>query len=654
MKKKLFCIIFILLFLSGCYQEKIVISYNSNGGSFVEPTKINPGGIINTTRTSFKEGYEFEGWYYDKNFQLKADNNDQIVNDIVLYAKWKPCHYNISFEIEKEIEPITKPYLAEISLPTPIPKKGYYFHGWYTDKELTEKFTLDYMPLNGAVLYPKWVKEQLKVEFYVDGYLFSEKNVEYGEKVFAPLPSKQGYNFISWDQDLTTITESLRTNAIFKENIFTITYNLNNNDEIIFIEQPYLSEIQKPKDLIKENYVFVGWYTDQELTDQFSYQKMPSKNLTLFAKWDYAFTLKEGFDKTYTITKYIGNAEHLLIPDEFEGKEITSIDKYAFSHCNLIKEVIIGSNIKVVGSYAFKDCENIEKVIIDKNVELIGEGAFNGCHNIKEIKLPFIGSKHTNNTSFTYIFENYKNLPEKVEIYNITEIKENAFKDCENVKEIILPDTLTIINKNAFSNCYDLEIIKLPESVTLIAESAFMNCISLKTIEIEINVEEIKDYAFFGCTRLKEVIFNDDNQLDTLGKGVFNSCENLETIILPDNLKVIKEETFAFCRNLREIRLPKLLETINSRAFFDCEDLTTIFLPEKTQTIGSTVFSFCESLLEIYIPITLETIESDAFINAGDEIKVMYQGTEENWKDRMFNIDNFIDVQYIEDYSYYN
>lgn len=78
----LFCIIY------GLKNDGFLVSFNSLGGSYIEPIKYEYGDkviIENPTR----EGYKFDYWALDENCQIRANLDNIIVeNDFTLYACW--------------------------------------------------------------------------------------------------------------------------------------------------------------------------------------------------------------------------------------------------------------------------------------------------------------------------------------------------------------------------------------------------------------------------------------------------------------------------------------------------------------------------------------------------------------------------------------
>ena len=57
-----------------------------------------------------------------------------------------------------------------------------------------------------------------------------------------------------------------------------------------------------------------------------------------------------------------------------------------------------------------------------------------------------------------------------------------AFRRCESLKSIELPNSVETIGHQSFQGCVSMETIILPESTTLIETKAFSNCINLKEL----------------------------------------------------------------------------------------------------------------------------------------------------------------------------
>ncbi len=118
--------------------------------------------------------------------------------------------------------------------------------------------------------------------------------------------------------------------------------------------------------------------------------------------------------------------------------------------------------------------------------------------------------------------------------YQITDISENAFKDCSILTAICIPSTVMWINSDAFSGCANLSSITFAEGSQLgnIGERAFENCISLTEISIPATVYSIGADAFKNCG-LTEISI--PASMTSIGDGVFSGCSNLASVTMPSN-----------------------------------------------------------------------------------------------------------------------
>lgn len=62
----------------------------------------------------------------------------------------------------------------------------------------------------------------------------------------------------------------------------------------------------------------------------------------------------------------------------------------------------------------------------------------------------------------------------------VTTIGDSAFRNCDNLESVTLPDTVTRIEEEAFCSADKLSYINMPENLEYIGEWAFWRCESLK------------------------------------------------------------------------------------------------------------------------------------------------------------------------------
>lgn len=76
----------LLTFLVLWCTKSYTVTFDTDGAQTYEAISIRPAQKIELPPTPVKEGYTFEGWYYD---DKKFDENTLIFDNITLKAKWK-------------------------------------------------------------------------------------------------------------------------------------------------------------------------------------------------------------------------------------------------------------------------------------------------------------------------------------------------------------------------------------------------------------------------------------------------------------------------------------------------------------------------------------------------------------------------------------
>ena len=154
-------------------------------------------------------------------------------------------------------------------------------------------------------------------------------------------------------------------------------------------------------------------------------------------------------------------------------------------------------------------------------------------------------------------------------------------------------DGVKVIGNNAFKWCEFLTNINIPNSVTKIGRNAFEGCDSLTSINISNSVTNIEDCAFCGCEYLTNI--NIPNSVTKIGNGAFKSCHSLTCIDIPNKVTSIGIDVFYGCISLKNINIPNSVSSIGNSAFSDCKSLTSINLPNSITSIGDEAFYGCYS-----------------------------------------------------------
>ena len=135
------------------------VTFNSNGGSELEPIIAPIGTTIPQPESPIREGYIFDGWCKEAALINRWDFETDIVEtNITLYAKWLVA-VTVTFSSNggSQVEPIIVPMGATITQPENPELDELDFDGWYKEAALHNiwNFDVDVVMAN-ITLYAKW------------------------------------------------------------------------------------------------------------------------------------------------------------------------------------------------------------------------------------------------------------------------------------------------------------------------------------------------------------------------------------------------------------------------------------------------------------------------------------------------------------------
>lgn len=283
--------------------QQYSVSFESNGGSEVETQKANYGTeleISNPTRKS----YEFVGWYLDEEFEVEYDGKVHG-NDITVYAKWKECVTEVTFdingtEVNGVMEKITLKITDEsLALPkSNYSRTGYSFKGWSTTENGVVEFEdgADASKLvetsQKVTLYAVWEAKEYNLHFVSEGLQYGQDiKIKFTEKLVLPSanPTKVGHTFVGWAlYGLTSDTKFVANKKYYTYNSVSKVYTQ--------------AEVAVGGDVTADTYF--------EASIKSTTDTMPAGNLTLNAVWsvnDYVITFNsKGGSEVSSITASYG------------------------------------------------------------------------------------------------------------------------------------------------------------------------------------------------------------------------------------------------------------------------------------------------------------------------------------------------------------
>lgn len=245
-------------------------------------------------------------------------------------------------------------------------------------------------------------------------------------------------------------------------------------------------------------------------------------------------------------------------------------------------------------------------------------------------------------------------IPESVSYngkqYNVSSIESYAFAS-SYVTSIVIPQSVTNIGECAFRECQGLTTVNIPNGVKSIGREAFLHC-SITSITIPRNVESIGQFPFVFCDNLQSIKVESDNKyydsrencnaiiekssntlisgcmntiipnsIKKIGILAFQGCSGLKSITIPSSVKIIEDNAFDECvlesitlseglntigkcvfrgSKITTIVIPNSVTSIGDAAFGNCDNLTTINIGENVKKIGSCTFSNCKEITDVY------------------------------------------------------
>lgn len=287
----------------------------------------------------------------------------------------------------------------------------------------------------------------------------------------------------------------------------------------------------------------------------------------------------------------------LTIPSVYRNKPVTGIKNSAFSGCSELTEIVIPNSVTSIGRNAFNNCYGLTDITIPTSVSEIESSAFSGCNRL--IIYCFVENKPSNWNSNWCKIDSFNFCPvvwdcnnnEKASNgiiyasiggirYGLEESADSvktakiATQSCAVIDGIVgIPSSVSYKNETysvigidnyAFRNCDGLTGIVIPDSVTSIGAYAFFGCGSLVEMTLPFIGEKLNGTVnthfgyIFGANSynnnpryvpdsLKSVIITSEN---TLAAFSFFDLGNLESVVISDSVTVINSRVFSGCDNL--------------------------------------------------------------------------------------------------------
>lgn len=344
------------------------------------------------------------------------------------------------------------------------------------------------------------------------------------------------------------------------------------------------------------------------------------------------------------ITKYIGTAQQVIIPERIEGKIVISLDGEAFNGCPVTEIRIPGSirEIEVFGKFFY--CDQLESFqVAPENPQYF---SVDGVLYSKEELIRFPPAHPA---------EDYAVLSGTKVIGN------RAFSHCNKLKNLTFPESVREVLWNAFETCGVLTIHIPGEGDVWFANTAFVDDVNpfwnyngedpefmlilprgsqthtwAKILGIEYRFED----GFHG----EEIVIREEKDghryIQETGECVLTKYDGPGgEVVIPKNLELSLdsdyvyymekenpyrniereyEEKYGICyRDMDEnihYCIPMPARKIGDGAFAGCDTVTSVEIPDSVTSIGNDAFSGCTTLGRVSVPSSVTEIGLNAFV----------------------------------------
>jgi hypothetical protein len=203
----------------------------------------------------------------------------------------------------------------------------------------------------------------------------------------------------------------------------------------------------------------------------------------------------------------------------------------------------------------------------------IGSNAFRGCNSLFSVSIP-----NTVTSIGSYAFA-YSKLYSIVIPNSVTSVGASAFYECSNLLKCAYPDSIN----NPFYYTY---AVSYPASDSLIEDGIIWN--SNKTTLYFVPYDFVGEFSFPESTT-------------SIENYAFLACAGITTLTIPNSVTSIGDYAFALCMNISKLTISGSVASIGEYAFYYCNNLTIIDIPSSITRIGQSAFKECTELKRVNI-----------------------------------------------------
>ena len=287
----------------------ITLDLNYEGQPEVKETAKAYNGKLSYMPSFVREGFEDKDifWYTAAEGGEKVTTDTVFTADTTIYARWSDkivMTVDQNYEGKTENKTQTLNYGKLSAFPVADTRADYDFVGWFTAAEGGEQVTLATVFEVNSTIYAQWKQ---KIVITVDqNYEGKPDNatLKLNNGKFKTLPAqdvREDYDFVGW---FTAAEggEQVTLATVFEENItiyaqwklkivITVDQNYEGKTENTMVKANNGKISPLPANDVREDYDFVGWFTEAEGGTRVTATTVFTENTTVYAQWKLKFVI---------------------------------------------------------------------------------------------------------------------------------------------------------------------------------------------------------------------------------------------------------------------------------------------------------------------------------------------------------------------------
>jgi uncharacterized repeat protein (TIGR02543 family) len=290
------------------WQEnaKYTLTFDSHGGSEVQPILAYAGTAAEQPPDPAREGYAFTGWYSAETEGTLCSWPHVLAGNTTMHAHWRentlppPERYTVTFDSHggSEVAAITADEGTALEQPGDPARANYNFAGWYSAETGGTLYDWPHTLSADVTMHARWqAKARHTLSFDSHGGSAVQPVTDYeGTAVEKPGdPARANHTFNGWYSAETggalyswphVLTGNTTMHAQWRENPrYILIFNSHGGSAVQPVTAYTGTAVPRPANPARENYAFAGWFSAAEGGTEYEWPHTLNADLTMHARW---------------------------------------------------------------------------------------------------------------------------------------------------------------------------------------------------------------------------------------------------------------------------------------------------------------------------------------------------------------------------------